>query len=573
MTNNEMTIKSLFGNSAVHFEIPQYQRAYSWEKGQWKQFLEDLEDAETGYYLGHYLFECDGDRLLIIDGQQRLTTCVLFARAALDVLAGDEQYDKDVRVWRKRFLEDSDLGPRLETVPFDNPVFQDCIVSGRDAPTEFDTRSARNLMEAREYFVRHLSKLDRATVAALVRRMEDAVITTYDVADRAMAARIFAFQNDRGKALTKLETIKSHLMLIVYLRGRSDADKKLSVDAIDLQFSKIYETIMRGDMDEDEVLNNYWRARNGYFCEEVVEGVKKQLADAEHPLEWIRTFIRELAASFGFVEKFSADLGEYPVRLRQLNSLSLSYPFLLRAYYLCGLKPGVPSYESLLRLMENLTFRSLIRGGRADIQSRLDPHLKSIKDETSLRVEMEKIVNAIERGWWGYWSDAELARCLDSWFYRNRVDNYLLWQYELSLYGKGYKAPVAVTSQEMMKDESIEHIAPQTPTDGNELAHGYGEYDIKDSPENGIESGGWMNRIGNLMLASQSQNSYLGNNDFSFKLADYQKNVLQQQMKIADYAETMTDGERRWTVNSIKRRHADIVNWALKNWSIRSAMA
>ena len=53
-SSREEIIKSaLFGKEAIRFEIPKYQRAYSWGKGQWKQFLQDLKEAESGYYLGH----------------------------------------------------------------------------------------------------------------------------------------------------------------------------------------------------------------------------------------------------------------------------------------------------------------------------------------------------------------------------------------------------------------------------------------------------------------------------------------------------------------------------------------
>ena len=40
----------------------------------------------------------------------------------------DIDFERDIRIWRRRFLEDEDFGPRLKAVPFDNPVFQDCIV-------------------------------------------------------------------------------------------------------------------------------------------------------------------------------------------------------------------------------------------------------------------------------------------------------------------------------------------------------------------------------------------------------------------------------------------------------------
>lgn len=568
------TIAGLFGNEMVHFEIPEYQRAYCWEKEQWAQFLQDLEDAESGYYLGHFLFEEDGDRFLVIDGQQRLTTCVIFIRSAIDALSalGDGQSEKDVRILKRRFLEDPDLGPRLKTVPFDNPTFQDCIVSGRSAPGSFCTLSSKKMVDAKMFFTSELQRLGNATaILGLVRRMQNAVITRYEVGDRAMAARVFAFQNDRGKELTQLESIKAFLMLTVYMKGKSDPVKNATVEIVDGQFTRIYETIARIEVDEDQVLAHYWRSQNGYGAGRPSEEVKRELSSTEDPVEWVRTFVRELADAFAVVEEFSADSGEYSVRLRLLNNLALAYPFLMRARRV-GVQSDSSAFRTLLKLLENLTFRSLIRGGRADIQSRLTGHLLRIDDEASLCREVEQIVEAVKNGWWGYWSDDELARRLDEWFYGNRVDNYLLWQYERSLYGKGYTSPVTITAREMMKNESIEHIAPQTPTDGNPVANGYGEYDDRSNPENGIESGGWLNRLGNLVLASQSQNSSLGNRPFPDKLRDYERVILEQQKRIADFADRDERGEPSWTVSSIRRRQKAIVDWAKDNWDIAQVL-
>ena len=571
-SSREETLKSaLFGKEAIRFEIPKYQRAYSWEKDQWKQFLQDLKDAESGYYLGHYLFEAHDDVCLVIDGQQRLTTCVIFISAALDILAAYEAYRRDVNIWRRRYLFDSELGPRLKTVPYDNPMFQSYIVDGEHRrPSVFNTQSEKNIVEAKEYFVQELRKVEAPEkIAELVRRMENAVITTYEVLDRGMAARIFAFQNDRGKSLTQLETIKSFLMMTVYMKGKNEDEKNSVVDEIDTRFAHIYETIMRINVDEDDVLLNYWRSRNGFYADDALSGAKNELSKTEDQISWIKSFVRDLASAFSFVEVFEKDEGEYPIRLRLLNNMAYSYPFLIRAW-LAGVKYDSPLFVSLMHLMENLTFRSLIRGGRADIQSRLNNHLKRISDEASVKVEIGKIVEAIANGWWGYWSDAEVERRLNEWFYGNRVDNYLLWQYERSLYENGYVAPVS--AREMMKNESIEHIAPQTETGGDAPANGYGQYDVNECPEKGIASGGWLNCLGNLVLASQSQNSLLGNKPFAVKLDGYADGVLQQQKEIDSCAETGTDGSKMWTVESIKRRQERIVEWAMANWDVRKAV-
>lgn len=571
------TIKSLFGMESLHFEIPKYQRAYSWEKDQWMQFLDDLKAAESSYYLGHFLFESDGDsKWFVIDGQQRLTTCVIFVSAALDILGTDGEYRKDVAVWRRRFLEDSYLGPRMKTVPLDNAVFQDCIVSGSPAPMTFQTQSAANLVEAKRFFINELNQLGAKGVCCLIQRLENAVITTFRVSDRAMASQVFAFQNDRGKELTKLEKLKSFLMMTVYMKGTSDATKESAVEYIDTQFGRIYETITRTrTRNEDQILAHFLRAKNGYFADTDGKDVKRQLVAAANPIEWIKDFVRQLADAFSFVEKFEYDTGEYPVRLRLLGNMELSYPFLIRAI-LCKIGRDSKVFGKLLNLMENITFRSLIRGGRADIQSRLNDHLKRIDDENSLSQELVQIVGAIKNEWWGgywnYWSDGELARRLGDWFYGNRVDNYLLWQYEWSLYVKGYTAPVVVTAEKMMKKESIEHIAPQTQPNES-LASGYGAYEDRGNPDNGILSGGWMNRLGNLMLASQSQNSSIGNKPFGEKLTDYSKCILMQQTEIENYAGKDENGKPCWTVDSIRERQRKIVEWAKKNWDISAVLS
>lgn len=574
---DETTIKALFTNIGIHFEIPQYQRAYSWGKAQWEQFLIDLNDAGTSYYLGHYLFENDGtnSKRLIIDGQQRLTTCVIFVRSAMDILANEERFSREVKCLETIYLKNELFGPRFKTVRYDDPVFQNCIVDGQNAPTVFKTNSAKNIIEAKKYFTKQLRALGGCEkVEILLNRMESAIVTTYDVSDRAMAAHIFAYQNDRGKQLTKLEKIKSHLMLTIVTKSKTSQVADAACDRLDTQFASIYETIARlnDEVDEDEILAHYWKSCNGFYAADAVDGVKQQISKTTSPLMWVQTFVSELADAFTYAEGFYRDNSEYPVRLRLLNNLSLSFPFLVRAH-LHKITSESTAYISLLKLLENVTFRSLIRGGRADMLTRLNVHLLRINDDTSLKTELNSIVSAIANGGWGgYWSDGELSRHLAGLFYQNRVDNYLLWQYELSLYGQGYTHPIAVTPAEMMKNESIEHIAPQT-SPGDEPAAGYGLYIDKTNEEDGIESGGWMNRLGNLVLASQSQNSSLGNKPFAEKLRDYSQCILKEQSEIQRFAQQDEGEGPKWTVDSIRNRQKTIVDWAMKYWNIRNTLS
>ena len=84
------TIKQMLSGNRIF--VPTYQRAYSWETEfessntpkQINVFLSDLEDynrsnTKSKYYFGHFLFEEKPEsKFGVIDGQQRLTTIIIF---------------------------------------------------------------------------------------------------------------------------------------------------------------------------------------------------------------------------------------------------------------------------------------------------------------------------------------------------------------------------------------------------------------------------------------------------------------------------------------------------------------
>lgn len=167
--------------------------------------------------------------------------------------------------------------------------------------------------------------------------------------------------------------------------------------------------------------------------------------------------------------------------------------------------------------------------------------------------------------WWGYWSDKEMLNNLNSgWFYGNRVDNYLLWRYEQYLCNDNYPTP-KITYGEVISNESIEHIAPQTQP--NPIENGYGIYEDIENPSEGITSGNWLNCVGNLMLMAGRQNSSLGNRPFPQKLEVYGKdNLLNQQKEIIDF---VTDKNNPvWDKASIERRFNKIIQAAKDIWNL-----
>ena len=81
-------IQQIFNGSTL-LEIPYFQRSYVWDEENWKRFLDDFRDiciSKKEYFMGTYIMKLKptpsgsryGDLRLVIDGQQRFSTLILF---------------------------------------------------------------------------------------------------------------------------------------------------------------------------------------------------------------------------------------------------------------------------------------------------------------------------------------------------------------------------------------------------------------------------------------------------------------------------------------------------------------
>ena len=103
MIPQEMKLLNMLSNNNVTFYIPPYQRNYEWTEEQCKVFLEDVKKTceqnlvlkkNTEHFFGSITFfqteKVFGqpNKLVLIDGQQRITTTMLFLAALMLVPQG-----------------------------------------------------------------------------------------------------------------------------------------------------------------------------------------------------------------------------------------------------------------------------------------------------------------------------------------------------------------------------------------------------------------------------------------------------------------------------------------------------
>jgi len=85
-TSNK-TYRQLMGNG-LRYEIPKFQRDYTWDTEQWDDLWQDLKtlllNEEEEHYMGYLVLQTSNNKnFQIIDGQQRLTTLSILILSTL----------------------------------------------------------------------------------------------------------------------------------------------------------------------------------------------------------------------------------------------------------------------------------------------------------------------------------------------------------------------------------------------------------------------------------------------------------------------------------------------------------
>jgi hypothetical protein len=557
------TIKKMFAGNKIF--VPSYQRAYSWEtetvpcekQKQANIFLSDLEDyikslTKTPYYFGHFLFEeKPNDEFGVIDGQQRLSTIVIFLSALFarlkslrDLTEDEENCFEDIIKKKSSY--------KFTTVDYDNQLFIDYVIDQtKRNHNGLETESAKRIVKAFDYFAQCLYTKDETYLTKMLTTVQNASCTTHPVTDEAEAIQMFIFQNNRGKKPSNLEIIKAEFMFNIHLYGGEEKDALIK--EVKNRFERIYKSIssIEYQIKEDDVLVYTLRVHfNSLWETNAIEKIENLLSDG-NPIKFIQEFTRSLAISFehlttffGKDERENAEIHS----LVTLGGIAIAIPFIIKAYQF-----GISTIEicTLCASLETMVLRHRLIGTRADITSRLNDVYKQFtqenKDITPIvkRIEWMRNVSR-DSWWWAYWNNSELEKSIQGNLHHNFA-KYLLWKYENHLEGQG-KSGYTFTRYDKIEKPELEHIAPQTENP----ASGYCDYDEEFRQQ-------YIDCLGNYLLLSKSHNCSVGNKPFTEKRKSY--NHLSQQREI----QQMTINNEIWSKELINQRKAKISNYILEN--------
>jgi len=557
------TILGFFDSSQRSYEIPVYQRAYSWTKPNWTTFLEDLVEqleGDNSYFYGNILLETirKNRQYEIIDGQQRITTLTIFIRSLLNILESRKNEeilnDFDFKEKIKIYIKNNG-NIKLRPVEYDRACY-DALIVDNNSKFQTNTPSQKKILDAKSFFENELNKLSTDKILELLEKIEDTELTLIELDNKKDSALMFELENNRGKDLTNMERIKSYFMYQMYVYSKED-DTETNIENISNIFKLIY--LIINDLQhlkEDTILIYHNNAYINGFTYRNLEDVKKEFKKSENKIEWIKNYIAELYTTFSNMKKFEQSKSIYAIHLNNLEIPAFVYPFIIKGYKYFG--DDNDRLNRLFHILEIITFRIKLINSRANIQDRLNKIL--VKFNGDLNKLEKKIKKKLNESW--YWGDDNTSNHLYGRLYGNKVLNYLLWRYEDSIQNKGYNI-----QNFKIESEQIEHISPKKPTNGEPLETGYDVDENNEYSEEFILDS--LDCIGNLMLISGSHNASIGNKPFKDKLETYRQNpLLNQQAEIKDFA-VNENNELVWKKESIDERQKTIVDFAMETWSFK----
>ena len=244
MTPRESTIGSILNIKNKQYEIPRFQREYSWEKKHYKEFLEDMisninvkedELEATQYFMGTMLFVGDKDRptkepVYVVDGQQRLTTVTILFSVIANLFKemGNKVLSNSIFQYIMTRNNDGEEIRVLKTVS-SYPYFSFFIQSlDKDDVNEPDSEEEINIKTTYEFFEKNLQEdnlralfqkkgknCERFSHTDLLKAIRDQVLSATVIEilteEKKVANALFEILNAKGKGLSNVDMIKNKI--------------------------------------------------------------------------------------------------------------------------------------------------------------------------------------------------------------------------------------------------------------------------------------------------------------------------------------------------------------------------
>ena len=368
-----------FIKKSPQFVIPIYQRTYSWTERECRQLWDDIvrtgkNDVITAHFIGSIVYiekglyqVTDQSPLLVIDGQQRLTTMSLLIAALANALenAGDIKYEPvegfSPRKLRHYYLINPEEEDERHYKLILSQTDKDSLIAkviGKLLPKDYSRRIVANYKFFEKWIAEYQDKLD--IICKGIAKLMVVDISLNRNQDNPQL--IFESMNSTGRELTQADLIRNFILMglepelqkNLYVNYWRPMEIDFGQEAYDSYFDNFMRHYLTVKMGEVPKLNKVYEAFKAYARSPEMAG-----AGVESLVSDIRDFSQYFCSMALGAEK-QQDLGWAFHDLRELK-VDVAYPFLLELYN--DYNNGILSKDDFLaavRLVESYVFRRAI---------------------------------------------------------------------------------------------------------------------------------------------------------------------------------------------------------------------
>jgi uncharacterized protein with ParB-like and HNH nuclease domain len=222
------SIKQIFGDIDAFYQMPIYQRPYSWDKERVEQLWYDILEAyknnaedktiDPNYFLGSVVVVKKANHYEVVDGQQRLTTLTILFCTLRDL---------DLNLIQKNIISNSikDLVESKERLKLtthlnNQALFDESVLKGINFGTTkkelADNRFLQTALYCRDLILKAQDKTNEDFVEHFGEFIEYLFNKTTMIRivcfDEGFAIKLITVLNDRGLDLTPADIIKAYLL-------------------------------------------------------------------------------------------------------------------------------------------------------------------------------------------------------------------------------------------------------------------------------------------------------------------------------------------------------------------------
>jgi len=513
-----ITLNTIIGNGKS-YEVPIYQRDYSWEKDDWEDLWNDIAEIplDKTHYLGYLVLQPikEGEESFwIIDGQQRLTTLSILALAvtALFDKWSKENIDGPENKIRFEKITERYLGnfstsklaisPKITLNRNNDDYYQSWLLKLRQPTTLSKLKpSQRLLQKAFNYFLTELQEKfkDNKSGADLANFLEkvigNGIVFTQIVVNNDLDAfKVFETLNARGVKLSTADLLKNYLFKLTHQLG------ELDLDEAERRWQNITNTIQSNDL--TTFIRHYWNSKFKLERQPTLfKAIKREINSAEKAFQFLNDLEISSIHYTGF-DKPNDELWDKEEKsyLKVLNLLNVSTCYSLMLSSLKNLPRG--EFKIMLKELSVITFRYNLSDLNPNEAERVFSKVANDISNNNITNAKEAIlalksIYVIDDNFEQVFSTITLNT-------RRKKDlaKYILVKIENQIANKDYQPEEAVAT--------IEHILPENP--GSVWEENF-PLDIQED---------YIYRLGNYSLLESTINNKLDSNmSFSEKLVQY----------------------------------------------------